>query len=122
MDDPFSRSVPARSFPCLKSVACIIVMSVSQPDHLRWASIDFYLRRRGRCRYPHAHARCSLARFGGMSIVMTSPLVNFKIRWLKMISVPKSRTAVGRPDGINGRDSQEFQLAHCSTTERIVEY
>jgi len=41
-----------------------------------------------------------------MSIVMASPLVNFKFRWLKMMSVPESRTAVGRSDRINGRDSQ----------------
>jgi hypothetical protein len=39
-----------------------------------------------------------------MSIVMAAPVVDFKIGWLKMMSVPESRTAVGRADGINGRD------------------
>jgi hypothetical protein len=39
-----------------------------------------------------------------MNIVMTAPVVDFKISWLKMMSVPESRTAVGRADGINGRD------------------
>lgn len=110
MDDPFSRPVPARSFPCPRSVACIIVMSVSRPDYLRWASINFSLRQRGRCRHPHALAQCSPARSSGMGIVTTAPLVNFKIRWLKMMSVPESRTAVGRHDGINGRDSQPQSL------------
>ena len=36
---------------------------------------------------------------------MTAPGVDFKIHWLKMISVPQSRAVVGRHDGINGRDS-----------------
>ena len=39
-----------------------------------------------------------------MSIVMTASVVEFNIRWLKMMSVPESQTAVGRPDGLNGRD------------------
>jgi hypothetical protein len=39
-----------------------------------------------------------------MSIVMTAPVVNFKIGGLKMMSVPESRTAGGRADGIIGRD------------------
>ena len=43
-----------------------------------------------------------------MSIVMTAPMVDYKIHWLKMMSVPESRAVVGRHDGINGRDSQRF--------------
>jgi hypothetical protein len=39
-----------------------------------------------------------------MSIVMTAPVVDFKIRWLKMMFVLEKPAAVGRPDGINGRD------------------
>ena len=35
---------------------------------------------------------------------MTAPMVDYKIHWLKMMSVPESRTVVGRHDGINGRD------------------
>ena len=37
---------------------------------------------------------------------MTAPMVDYKIHWLKMMSVPESRAVVGRHDGINGRDSQ----------------
>jgi len=37
-------------------VACIIVTSVSRPDHPRRDSINFSLWRRGRCRHPHALA------------------------------------------------------------------
>ena len=40
-----------------------------------------------------------------MSIVMTAPVVDYKIHWLKMMSVPESRAIVGKHDGINGRDS-----------------
>ena len=36
---------------------------------------------------------------------MTAPLVDYKIHWLKMMSVPESRAVVGRHDGINGRDT-----------------
>ena len=36
---------------------------------------------------------------------MTAPVVDYKIHWLKMMSVPESRAVVGRHDGINGRDS-----------------
>ena len=36
---------------------------------------------------------------------MTAPMVDYKIHWLKMMSVPESRAVVGRHDGINGRDS-----------------
>ena len=35
---------------------------------------------------------------------MTAPMVDYKIHWLKMMSVPESRAVVGRHDGINGRD------------------
>ena len=33
-------------------------------------------------------------------------MVDYKIHWLKMMSVPESRAVVGRHDGINGRDSR----------------
>ena len=36
---------------------------------------------------------------------MTAPMVDYKIHWLKMMSVPQSRAVVGRHDGINGRDT-----------------
>ena len=36
---------------------------------------------------------------------MTAPMVDYKIHWLKMMSVTESRAVVGRHDGINGRDS-----------------
>ena len=36
---------------------------------------------------------------------MTAPMVDYKIHWLKMMSVPESRAVVGRHDGINGRDT-----------------
>ena len=35
---------------------------------------------------------------------MTAPMVDYKIHWLKMMSVTESRAVVGRHDGINGRD------------------
>ena len=38
---------------------------------------------------------------------MTAPMVDYKIHWLKMMSVPESRAVVGRHDGINGRDNDE---------------
>ena len=37
---------------------------------------------------------------------MTAPMVDYKIHWLKMMSVPESRAVVGRHDGINGRDNR----------------
>ena len=52
----------------------------------------------------------SLARSGGISIVMTAPMVDYKIHWLKMMSVPESRAVVGRHDGINGRDNPDRRL------------
>ena len=36
----------------------------------------------------------------------TAPMVDYKIHWLKMMSVPESQAVVGRHDGINGRDSR----------------
>ena len=39
---------------------------------------------------------------------MTAPMVDYKIHWLKMMSVPESRAVVGRHDGINGRDSRRL--------------
>ena len=38
---------------------------------------------------------------------MTAPMVDYKIHWLKMMSVPESRAVVGRHDGINGRDRHD---------------
>ena len=35
---------------------------------------------------------------------MTAPVVDYKIHWLIMMSVPESRAVVGRHDGINGTD------------------
>ena len=43
---------------------------------------------------------------------MTAPMVDYKIHWLKMMSVPESRAVVGRHDGINGRDSRLDMEAH----------
>ena len=86
MDDPFSRPLPERLFPCPRSVACIIVTSVSRPDYLPWASINFSLRQLGRCQHPHALAQCSLARTGRMNMVMLArgrlqnPLDQFDVR------------------------------------------
>ena len=47
---------------------------------------------------------------------MTAPMVDYKIHWLKMMSVPESRAVVGRHDGINGRDScwSALEEAACS--------
>ena len=36
---------------------------------------------------------------------MTAPMIDYKIHWLKMMSVPESQAVVGRHDGINGRDN-----------------
>ena len=105
MDDPFSRPGPERSFPCPRSAVCIIVTNASRPDHPRSDSINSSLWQRGRCRQSACPCIGSLARSGGISIVMTAPVVDYKIHWLKMMSVPESRAVVGRHDGINGRDS-----------------
>ena len=45
---------------------------------------------------------------------MTAPMVDYKIHWLKMMSVPESRAVVGRHDGINGRDSPPGDVAEPS--------
>ena len=47
---------------------------------------------------------------------MTAPMVDYKIHWLKMMSVPQNRAVVGRHDGINGRDrlSQSGQTAFAA--------
>ena len=37
---------------------------------------------------------------------MTAPMVDYKIHWLKMMSVPENQAVVGRHDGINGMDNQ----------------
>ena len=55
---------------------------------------------------------------------MTAPMVDYKIHWLKMMSVPESRAVVGRHDGINGRDRNtpnvdvEFEDREGSTRGR----
>ena len=47
----------------------------------------------------------------------TAPMVDYKIHWLKMMSVPESRAVVGRHDGINGRDSRgQDSLRRCWRT------
>ena len=49
-------------------------------------------------------------------------MVDFKIHWLNMMSVPESRAAVGRADEINGRDSGRyvtFQLAEVAISRRL---
>ena len=40
--------------------------------------------------------------------MMIAPVVDYKIHWLKMMSVPESRAVVGRHDGINGRDRRPY--------------
>ena len=51
---------------------------------------------------------------------MTAPMVDYKIHWLKMMSVPESRAVVGRHDGINGRDSTKMMPdCPCSMQDRI---
>ena len=47
---------------------------------------------------------------------MTAPMVDYKIHWLKMMSVPESRAVVGRHDGINGRDRLETVAADAPLT------
>ena len=39
--------------------------------------------------------------------MMTAPMVDYKIHWLKMMSVPESQAVVGRHDGINGMDRHQ---------------
>ena len=51
---------------------------------------------------------------------MTAPMVDYKIHWLKMMSVPESRAVVGRHDGINGRDSFSYQAATWDKPRRVV--
>ena len=49
---------------------------------------------------------------------MTAPMVDYKIHWLKMMSVPESRAVVGRHNGINGRDSilkAGTKIIECTT-------
>ena len=105
MDDPFSRPGPERLFPCPRSAVCIIVTNALRLDHPRSDLINVSLWRTWTL--PASACPCidSLARSGGISIVMTAPRVDYKIHWLKMMSVPQSRAVVGRHDGINGRDS-----------------
>ena len=49
---------------------------------------------------------------------MAAPVVDYKIHWLKMMSVPQSRAVVGRHDGINGRDSRQWPLQRFAVTHK----
>ena len=51
----------------------------------------------------------------------TAPMVDYKIHWLKMMSVPESRAVVGRHDGINGRDSPSRYVGHPLPGIRLPE-
>ena len=51
---------------------------------------------------------------------MTAPMVDYKIHWLKMMSVPQSRAVVGRHDGINGRDNLLSQGKDFCVERRAV--
>ena len=95
-DDPLSRPGPERSFPCPRSAVCIIVTNALRPDHPR-LGFDQFLSV-ATWTLPASACPCigSLARSGGISIVMTAPMVDYKIHWLKMMSVPESRAVVGR--------------------------
>ena len=64
----------------------------------------------------------SLARSGGISIVTTAPMVDYKIHWLKMMSVPESRAVVGRHDGINGRDRSNTDRSALTCTQIYPKY
>ena len=114
-DTPDGRpgsSRPGRNgrFLAARSAVCIIVTNASRPDHrLRSATGDQFLSvatrtlRASAC--PCIAFAGTAAKSGGISIVMTAPIVDYKIHWLKMMSVTESRAVVGRHDGINGRDS-----------------
>ena len=49
---------------------------------------------------------------------MTAPVVDYKVHWLKMVSVPEGRAVVGRHDGINGRDRRHGAAVDAFATER----
>ena len=51
---------------------------------------------------------------------MTAPMVDYKIHWLKMMSVPESRAVVGRHDGINGRDRSLLPTFGSLPLDRIT--
>ena len=50
----------------------------------------------------------------------TAPIVDYKIHWLKMMSVPESRAVVGRHDGISGRDNLLSQGKDFCVERRAV--
>ena len=52
---------------------------------------------------------------------MTAPMVDYKIHWLKMMSVTESRAVVGRHDGINGRDNENIVAICCEAWNDLVE-
>ena len=51
---------------------------------------------------------------------MTAPMVDYKIHWLKMMSVPQSRAVVGRHDGINGRDNSKATAPKPPGTTKLA--
>ena len=51
---------------------------------------------------------------------MTAPMVDYKIHWLKMMSVPESRAVVGRHDGINGRDRDKKRVSNLSVISIVI--
>ena len=60
---------------------------------------------------------------------MTASMVDYKIYWLKMMSVSESRAVVGRHDRINGRDSrnrrnrkeyERHKALACSSAKEVV--
>ena len=53
---------------------------------------------------------------------MTAPVVDYKIHWLKMMSVPESRAVVGRHDGINGRDNIVTDNLNIHLSESVVRW
>ena len=120
MDDPFSWPGPERSFPCPRSAVCIIVTNASRPDPPplgfdQFLSVAAWT-------LPTSACPCigSQARSGGISIVMTAPMIDYKIHWLKMMSVPESRAVVGRHDGINGRDSLRLEPSRSDQGARPI--
>ena len=120
MVDPFSRPGPERSFPCPRSAVCIIVTNASRPDHPHSDSINSFSV--ATWTLPTSAGPCigSLARSGGISIVTTAPMVDYKIHWLKMMSVPESRAVVGRHDGINGRDRSKTRSSTPFFDQRFI--
>ena len=49
-------------------------------------------------------------------------MVDYKIHWLKIMSVPESRAVVGRHDGINGRDSVMREVMAAAVIDRLMHH